>query len=190
MFLFCIACSGMAQAAPSKLTSQQTQIRLQNFLGESPSHIPLNDPRVEDQLAVDVLNVDGCPTVLDVREACLQAVKRFYTAYHENIDLRKRIFEQQYSMTIMIFGLVVTIVFAGLVFAAIQFYISARSVTNLEKFDQTKFGLSFKGLEVSSSVLGVIILVISLGFFYLYLIHVYPIVELGDPLPTFAQVKD
>jgi hypothetical protein len=31
---------------------------------------------------------------------------------------------------------------------------------------------------VSSPVLGVIILVISLGFFYLYLVYVYPISEI------------
>jgi len=31
---------------------------------------------------------------------------------------------------------------------------------------------------VSSPVLGVVILVISLAFFYLYLVHVYPISEL------------
>jgi len=34
------------------------------------------------------------------------------------------------------------------------------------------------GLKVSSPVLGVIILVISLAFFYLYLVYVYPIGEL------------
>jgi hypothetical protein len=38
--------------------------------------------------------------------------------------------------------------------------------------------LSTSGLKVSSPVLGVIILALSLAFFYLYLIYVYPIVEI------------
>jgi hypothetical protein len=38
--------------------------------------------------------------------------------------------------------------------------------------------LSTAGLKVSSPVLGVIILVISLAFFYLYLVYVYPISEI------------
>jgi hypothetical protein len=37
--------------------------------------------------------------------------------------------------------------------------------------------LGTSGIEVSSSVLGIVILVLSLGFFYLYLVYVYPITE-------------
>ena len=37
--------------------------------------------------------------------------------------------------------------------------------------------ISSSGLQVKSSVLGVVILVISLAFFYLYLDNVYPITE-------------
>jgi hypothetical protein len=42
----------------------------------------------------------------------------------------------------------------------------------------TEFEASAKGIKVSSPVLGVIILVISLAFFYLYLVYVYPISEI------------
>ena len=42
----------------------------------------------------------------------------------------------------------------------------------------TSFSASATGISVSSPVLGVIILVISLAFFYLYLVYVYPISEL------------
>ncbi len=63
----------------------------------------------------------------------------------------------------------------GLYFSWMQFHATrpgaAPVITQLE--------LSQSGLKVSSPVLGVIILVLSLAFFYLYLTHVYPISELG-----------
>jgi hypothetical protein len=40
-----------------------------------------------------------------------------------------------------------------------------------------KMKVSREGLEVSSPVIGLMISVVSLGFFYLYLTQVYPITE-------------
>lgn len=42
----------------------------------------------------------------------------------------------------------------------------------------TEFSASLKGLSVKSPVLGVITLAISLAFFYLYLVFVYPIEDI------------
>ncbi|MET0336926.1 MAG: hypothetical protein ABW063_04110, partial [Caulobacter sp.] len=45
--------------------------------------------------------------------------------------------------------------------------------------------LSLAGLEVSSSIIGLLVLVVSLGFFYLYLDRVYEIRVLAAPIvPT------
>ncbi len=44
--------------------------------------------------------------------------------------------------------------------------------------ETTEIVASVKGIKVSSPILGVIILVISLLFFYLYLVYVYPITEI------------
>jgi len=41
--------------------------------------------------------------------------------------------------------------------------------------EATGFIFSSKSIQVKSQVLGVIILVISLAFFYLYLVYVYPL---------------
>ena len=40
--------------------------------------------------------------------------------------------------------------------------------------------VSTEGVELQSSVLGVVILVLSLCFFYLYLVHIYPITEVAS----------
>lgn len=50
----------------------------------------------------------------------------------------------------------------------------------------THMKLSTRGIELTSPVLGVIILVISMGFFYLYLKTVYPI-EISQPVGALAE---
>jgi hypothetical protein len=67
---------------------------------------------------------------------------------------------------------------AGIVFAALQFRIGLKRTTADARDIATELDLSTKGVKVSSPVLGVIILVISFAFFYLYLVYVYPITEL------------
>lgn len=72
----------------------------------------------------------------------------------------------------IIFWVVLFIVFVGLVFSGIQFFAAAKS--NF-KMPATELEFSAKGFRLHSSILGVIILVISVAFFYLYLHYVYPV---------------
>jgi hypothetical protein len=51
----------------------------------------------------------------------------------------------------------------------------APSEVAIEKSSVTEFSASPQGIKVASSTLGVIILVISMCFFYMYLAYVYPI---------------
>ena len=86
----------------------------------------------------------------------------------------------------IIFFVVVFIVFSGVYFSWLQFsknekIIKRKSNKNNEKIADSateathSLKASLQGIEISSSFVGLIILVISMGFFYLYLIHVYPI---------------
>ncbi len=67
-----------------------------------------------------------------------------------------------------------------IIFAAVQFHVGVKQAKeNSKDFnDRTEISASAKGIKVSSPVLGVIILVISLAFFYLYLIYVFPIEDI------------
>ena len=73
-------------------------------------------------------------------------------------------------------------VFCGIFFSGIQFYksMTLSKVEGGEAMDTgvTEFEASTSGIKVTSSVLGIIVLVISLVFFYLYLVYVYPISEI------------
>jgi len=103
----------------------------------------------------------------------------------------KRVLLWQFTSSVIIFWMVLFIVFIGLVFSGIQFYFAfatlpskkrsskkafseagtEHAATNLE----TEVDASIDGLKVKSPVLGVVILVLSIVFFYLYLKTVYPI---------------
>lgn len=111
-----------------------------------------------------------------------------YEYYIQSLHSRKDAFAWSHTSSKIIFWMVLVIVFFGLVFSSIQFYISMlrakqRTLTKegqevpTEPATGTSLKISMSGLEVNSSVLGIIILVLSLGFFYIYLIHVYPVKE-------------
>lgn len=124
------------------------------------------------------------------------ALKRqLYDYYAFGMQHRKNTFEWNLLSSKITFWVVVTLVFAGILFAALQFYKSMRGrpaiaatgtgmppekVVTVAEGDttlSTELEANIKGIKVSSPVLGVIILIISLLFFYLYLVYVYPIQE-------------
>ncbi len=103
------------------------------------------------------------------------------TAYYEwALQNRQKIIDHQQITGSIIFILVVLLVLCGLLFSAIQFYIALKGANRKILLPDTSIKASLSGIEVSSSVLGVIILTLSIAFFYLYLIKVYPLVSLDQ----------
>ena len=92
----------------------------------------------------------------------------------------------QLLSSIAIFLVVLALVGCGIYFAALQFHrdLPARGARHVEPATTppaaiaSSVEITASGVKVSSPVLGVIILVISLAFFYLYLAVVYPIREI------------
>lgn len=119
----------------------------------------------------------------------LEFEKSLHVYYRESLVNRKEAFVWGHTSSVIIFWMVITIVLFGLIFSAIQFYISMLNtrlqiqknadseINKGEISSRTKLKISLEGFEVNSSVLGVIILIISLAFFYLYLVYVYPVME-------------
>lgn len=110
------------------------------------------------------------------------AMYAYYEYRVSGFNHRKEVFAWQLFSTKLIFWCVLFLVFSGICFSAIQFYKSLRRepVEGAAPPPEsvTEFEASAKGLKITSPVLGVIILVISLVFFYLYLVYVYPISEI------------
>ncbi|WP_299815882.1 hypothetical protein [uncultured Jannaschia sp.] len=101
------------------------------------------------------------------------AVHDYYAYRTEQYAHRQAVFAWQHSSSRLLFFVVIGVVLVGLYFSWLQFH-AARTGRDLTP---TTLEASKTGLKVSSPVLGVIILLLSLAFFYLYLVHVYPISE-------------
>ena len=93
---------------------------------------------------------------------------------------RKAAFQAHLVESRIIFATVLLMVCFGLYLSYIQFKQSNQSEGSIK--------LGTGGIEVTSSVLGVLILFFSIGFFYLYLVHVFPMREIGqEALPAKTQ---
>jgi hypothetical protein len=131
---------------------------------------------------------DTAPSVVmsdpETRAKYLTAMQRFYEYRANGYAYRSRVFEWQLLSSRVIFVIVLVLVTAGIYFAAAQFHVAMiaarRNLLNPPATDApnplaTQLEISAKGVVINSSVLGVIILGLSLAFFYLYLVYVYPI---------------
>jgi len=122
-------------------------------------------------------------TKMTLSEQLLKAENEYKISNYKH---RRKTFDWQHTSSVIIFWVVILIVLVGLFFAGMQFYISLKqSKSNIKNNNETSekqenatsFEASLSGIKVSSSVIGIIILVISLAFFYLYLVYVYPVNE-------------
>jgi hypothetical protein len=105
-------------------------------------------------------------------QAYLAALRGLYDYQARGFEHRSRVFAWQFYSSLMIFAIVHLIVLMGLYFSWMQF--RQGWATGLE----SEMELSTTGIKIRSSVLGVIILTLSLAFFYLYLVYIYPIREI------------
>ena len=117
-----------------------------------------------------------------------RSIKAYYDYNANGFEHRRAVFEWQLFSSKIIFAIVVFLVGVGIYFSWIQFTASMEPRDKEARQGEaggerpptptTTLEASAKGIKVSSPVLGVILLVISLAFFYLYLVYVYPIAEI------------
>jgi hypothetical protein len=109
-----------------------------------------------------------------------EALQEYYVYRTKGLQHRQSVFKWQLLSAKVIFLIVLVVVGTGIVLAIIQFR------AELKRLEQGASGAmasstveaSTTGVKVSSSVVGIIILTLSLAFFYLYLIYVYPIADI------------
>lgn len=109
----------------------------------------------------------------------LEAVRAGLDYRIRGYEHRSRVFNWQLLSSRLIFVVVLLLVVGGMYFAWVQFHIGLQAQRERgERPEPTTLSASLKGVEVTSPILGVVILMISLLFFYLYLTYVYPIQEI------------
>jgi hypothetical protein len=127
-------------------------------------------------LAPDVACVDIGDEATQTR--CWRAFEAYFDYYESGFEHRRRVFAWQHFSSRVIFVGVFVLVGAGLFFAWLQFRRDGRERRDGESAPGHEVAIGPSGVKVSSPVLGVVILTLSLAFFYLYLIFVYPIQEI------------
>ena len=114
-------------------------------------------------------------------------ISKMQASYNEfGLQHMERAFLWQYYSSIMIFAIVVCIVITGLFLSYRQFRLQEWKAMNPQKtvtasaegtseFTTTTLEFGKEGVKINSAVIGLIILSLSLAFFFLYLKYVYPI---------------
>jgi hypothetical protein len=105
----------------------------------------------------------------------LKAREEFAISSFENTEKN---LSWQLIETRVIFFMVIAIVIVGLLLSYLQFYYDVKK-KEAAPGAVSDFEVSATGIKISSSVIGLIILAMSLAFFFLYLKFVYPIVPIG-----------
>jgi hypothetical protein len=133
----------------------------------------------------------------DVKDARERAVKSYYAAveksneallaeYEHNkwaLTNREAVLVFQQRAGKVIFAVVLLLVFVGVVFSGVQFFRGlrpSRKGRRAEADAATTIEASWKGIKMTSSILGVIILMISFLFFYAYLVSVFNITVISE----------
>lgn len=111
----------------------------------------------------------------NVRKICKELEVKFLRHQGFSLDHRKSSLSWQLSTSKVIFAVVLLLVAVGVYFSWRHFSASLKQPSDEEV---SSIELSAGGIKISSPVIGLIILTLSLGFFYLYLVHVYPITEI------------
>lgn len=172
--------SASAAFSQSSLEEDQTD-RVNNILNQMQQEMQNSDTVPDSVVAPPPIALQQA--LDDSTIVMYQKAMRAYYEYRvSGFEHRKNVFLWQLASTKMIFFGVLLMVFCGICFSGIQFYksMTLSKTEGGEALDTgvTEFEASTSGIKVTSSVLGIIVLVISLAFFYLYLVYVYPISEI------------
>lgn len=152
-------------------------------------------------LAPGAFTVGDDPAVVAAMQAALVAQFDYAATTFAH---RRATFNWQLWSGYITFGVVIGIVMIGLYFSWLQFSdyrqhtlalrrragtgATAAEPNPSEMQSTLEFGTG--GIKVSSPVLGVVILVISVAFFYLYLVHIYPISAIDSAIGTDLGLLD
>ncbi len=88
------------------------------------------------------------------------------------LNHRRLVFQSYLIIDLFFLVLVMSIVGVGLYLSYLKF--------REKETTETKLSFAKGNLEINSNVIGLIILIVSVAFFYLYLVHVYPIKVVAD----------
>jgi hypothetical protein len=181
LFFLALICVSITLPSASEAESDdpaQDKKSLNSYEGESEAYPRQSaeraTPASSDDSGSRIFPAVWCADITDpeTQDICWKAYREGLAYYKRGLTHRSQVLGWQHVSTRIIFFTVLFLVGTGIYFAWVQF----KAGTGLQK--NSEIEISTQGIKVSSPVLGVIILVLSLAFFYLYLRYVYPINEI------------
>jgi hypothetical protein len=163
--LFTVTLSWPAPAA-SEDKPEPTREQLQTQVSIMTDHIK----KLEAQLSAS-------PASAELQQAYFEAKKKEYQYVTALMDANIAAFDAQRVASHVILSLVVLVVVSGTAFAGFQLW---KSVT-VGGVQSSDLELSASRVRVTSSVVGVVVLTISLVFLYIYVHEIYQIRPVGVP---------
>ena len=149
-------------------------------------HVKIDTAGLGAAIGVPALtNPSGNDIVAAYTQRELDSVNQMKVAYTKfAYAYRMKLFEWQLSSSKIIFSVVVVIVLIGLYLSYLQFKLSEKQLlkptdpkdtSTAKSQSATDLEINKDGIKIQSAVIGLIILVISIIFFFLYLKFVFPI---------------
>jgi hypothetical protein len=142
-------------------------------------------------IAIDLLNnkieqaqSDGSASNVAVNSADLldakyrEAFAAYYAYQEQMMNVSERLFRWQQRASEISMWVVFCVVAAGVAFSGVQLW---ASVSKGGPQPKSKLELSAQRFRIQTSVVGLVVLIISLAFFYLFLVKVYEINVLAPP---------
>ncbi|MBL8900829.1 MAG: hypothetical protein JNM84_24570 [Planctomycetes bacterium] len=113
---------------------------------------------------------------VDVREAWKSSLISELGLRSEAAKKRQREIDRTNQIGLAIFGVVHVMLVLAMVAAGLEFA-SARRIRRTRSGEQTQIEVGLEGVALRTSLQGILLLTVALGFYFLYLRFVYPIVE-------------
>jgi hypothetical protein len=161
---FCLAAQGR-DVVPLRQTEKAPAGKHQATSGS------LAQAEADAEASQEKANIPTIPEPDDrgVSQARAEYDEAYWHYQRDAIEHTRKVYAWQHVSSIIIFYVVIFLVLVGVVFSWLQFKAAAY------KGESEELDASMKGVKITSSTLGVVILVLSMCFFYLYLRYVYPV---------------
>jgi hypothetical protein len=164
-FIWCLAgsfASGLLTAAEAPPTPKQLQIQIE-ILQDQIKKLQTSNAELQQKATT----IDP-----DLGEAYKQAKKKEYAYYVDLMDANLKAFYAQRIASYVILILVFIVVVSGISFAGFQLW---KSISAAGVQSNSEFELSASKVRVTSSVVGIVILTISLVFLFIYAQQIYQV---------------
>jgi hypothetical protein len=147
---------------------------------------PPTPEQLQKQIAIMQDQIKALKSDLELQQKYVEAKKKEYDYQIGLMQFNLEAFNAQTPQTYVVMALVILVVVAGLLLSAYQLW---KSVHVAGVQTNSELELSAKNVRVTSSIVGIVILVISIAFLYIYVHEVYRLRFAVPPAPEISEPK-